>query len=145
MSKISTNYIMCQNVCSSCTTPMYINHVHQHHAMCQKISVIECINHMHLSIWQYVHLPICQPCASTNMPTMCIYQYAKQISSMSVPSCIITCTKKVYQPCINKLWLPNDVQRDYQLNSHLHVSICSLTTCKMNAPWYPTYASNNTS
>jgi hypothetical protein len=65
-------------VCSSCTTPMYINHVHKQHAMCQKISSMECINHMPLPICQHVHLPICQPCASTNMPTMCIYQDAKQ-------------------------------------------------------------------
>jgi hypothetical protein len=46
--------------------------------MCQKISSMECINHMPLSTCQHVHLPICQPCASTNMPTMHIYQHAKQ-------------------------------------------------------------------
>ena len=64
-------------------------------------------------MYKNVTLPTCQ--------TMCIYQYAKKIPSMSVPSYIITFTKQVYQPCVNKLRLPNDVQHDYQLNS--------LTTC----------------
>ena len=54
-----------------CVLIMHNTYVHQHHAMCQKISSMECINHMPLSICQHVHLPICQPCASTNIPTMC--------------------------------------------------------------------------
>jgi hypothetical protein len=53
-----------------CVLIMHNTHVHQHHAMCQKISSMECINHMPLSTCQHVHLTICQPCASTNVPTM---------------------------------------------------------------------------
>ena len=79
-----------QNVCSSCTTPMYINHVHQHHEMCQNISSMECINHMPLSTCQHVHLPIFQPCASTNIPTMCIYQYPNHVHLPICQPCVIS-------------------------------------------------------
>jgi hypothetical protein len=57
----------------------YINQVHHVPKCAKKISSMECINHMPLSICQHVHLPICQPCASTNIPTMCIYQYANHV------------------------------------------------------------------
>ena len=102
MRKISTKHILYKNVCSSCTTPMYINHVHQHHAMCQKISSMECINHMPLSI--------CQPCSSTNMPTMCIYQYANHVHLSIFPPCPYTTmsTMCIYQhakPCVISLMI----------------------------------------
>ena len=71
MSKISTKHILYKNVWSSCTTPMYINHVHQHHA-------------------SHVHLPICQPCASTNIPTMCIYWYSKHVHLPICQPCVIS-------------------------------------------------------
>jgi hypothetical protein len=101
MSKISTKHILYKNVYSSCTTPMYINHVHQHHAMCQNISSMKCINHMPLSICQHVHLPICQPCASTDMTTMCIYRYAtmciyQYVNHVHLPIC---------QPCVISLMI----------------------------------------
>ena len=93
----------------------YIHQVHHvpkcaHHAqhpctstMCQKISSMKCIHHM-------------PTCASTNMPTCASANMPNnvQIPSMSVPSYIITCTKQVYQPCVNKLRFPNDVHNDYQ-------------------------------
>jgi hypothetical protein len=52
-----------------CALTMYVNRYHP-----WNVSTI--CQHVHLPICQHVHLPICQPCASTNMPTMCIYQYA---------------------------------------------------------------------
>ena len=97
----------CTKMCPPCTTPMYINHVHQQCAKrYHQWNVSTICQHVHLPICQHVHLPTCQ--------TMCIYQYAKQIPFMSVPSYIITCTKQVYQPCINKLRFPIDIQHDYQ-------------------------------
>ena len=60
-----------QNVCSSCTTPMYINIM-----QCAKryhpwnVSIICLYQHANMCIYRYanhVHPPICQPCASTNM------------------------------------------------------------------------------
>jgi hypothetical protein len=106
MNNISTRYIMYQNVPTVNNT-----HVHQ---PCEKryhpwnVSIICLYQHGNMCIYQYanhVHLPICQ------------HVHISTIPSMSVPSCIITCTKQVYQPCINKLRLPNDVQHDYQINS----------------------------
>jgi hypothetical protein len=103
MSKVSTKNILYQNVCSSCTKPMCINHIH--HTMCQKISSMVCINYIPLSICQHVHLSICQPCTSTNMPTMCIYQYANHVH---LPIC---------QPCNT-----NDVLlAKYSSSRHKHV------------------------
>ena len=133
MRKISTKYFLYQNVCSSCTTPMYIN-------------IIQCAKIYHQwnvsTICQHVHLPICQPCqpcASTNMPNnvhlpicqtsvislmICLHHEpsaiimylnqssvstmsSKHIPSMSVPNMYITtCTKKVHQPCTNAC-IPN--------------------------------------
>ena len=110
------------NHVQKCVLIMHNTYVHQHHEMHQHISSIECINHMLLSICQNVHLPICQPCASTNMPT-CASADMKYANNVHLPICqpcastkcqpcastnectIIsscTCTKchKVYQPCI---------------------------------------------
>jgi hypothetical protein len=85
-----------QKVCSSCTTPMYIIHVHQHHAMCQKISSMEYINHMPTNMptcastnMPTMCIPICQPCASTNMPTMCIYQHVHLPNAKCIISLMI--------------------------------------------------------
>ena len=104
---------------------MHNTYVHQHHSMCQKISSMECINHMPLSRCQHVHLLICQPCASTNMPTMCLYQYANHVHLS------ICQTNTIYEGTImhhhlhqasmstmhQQVRTSNDVQHDYQLNS----------------------------
>ena len=73
MNNISTKCIMYQNV-----PTMHNTHVHQPctSIMCQKISSMKCIHHMPIINYaKHVHLPICQPCASSNMiQPMCIYQ-----------------------------------------------------------------------
>jgi hypothetical protein len=76
MNKTSTMYIMCHTVCQPCTTPMYINHVHQYHTIYHKISSMECINHMP------------RTCANC-VPTICLYQHANHVPQTSVISLMI--------------------------------------------------------
>ena len=79
MSRTSPKYIMYQfcalHAQHPCTSTMYIKNVPKDiiHGMYQPYANM-CIH------WyaNHLHLPICQPCASTDMPTMCIYQHAKQ-------------------------------------------------------------------
>jgi hypothetical protein len=73
MNKTSTKYIMCHIVCQPCTTPMYINHVHQYHTIYHKISSMKCINHMP------------RTCANC-VPTICLYQHANHVPQTSVIS-----------------------------------------------------------
>jgi hypothetical protein len=55
----------------NCVPTMHNIHVHQYYRIFHKISSMECINHMLRTCANCVHLPICQPCASTNMPNKC--------------------------------------------------------------------------
>ena len=83
-----------QNVCSSCTTPMYINIM-----QCAKryhpwnVIIICLYQHANMCIYQYanhVHPPICQPCASTNMP-----------NNVSYHSWYVSIMNQVPQSCIS--------------------------------------------
>ena len=83
-----------QNVCSSCITLMYINIM-----QCAKryhlwnVSIIFLYQHANMCIYQYanhVHPPICQPCASTNMP-----------NNISYHSWYVSIMNQVPQSCIS--------------------------------------------
>jgi hypothetical protein len=90
MNKISTKYIMCQNV-----PTMHITHVYQPciSTSYKNISSMKCINHM---------LPsTCHPCASINMPTMCICQYVNHVHLPICQTCASTNILEVYQSFIN--------------------------------------------
>jgi hypothetical protein len=62
-------------MCPECTTLMYINHVHQQYNVPKDI--IHGMYQPHASINM-------STCASTNMPTMCIHQYANHVH---LPTC----------------------------------------------------------
>ena len=116
---------------------MYIIHVHQHHAMCQKkyhpwnISIICLCQYANMCIYQYanhVNPPIYQPCETTNMTNMCIYQHDKQcIISLMIclhhePS-IITMYQTNTNCCANQLYCLKAIikQRPYMsVPKHLH-------------------------
>ena len=109
-----------QNLFSSCTTPMYINHVHQHHAMCQKISSMECINHMPLSI--------CQPCVISLM--ICLHHEPSTITMYQTNTNF--CTNQVI-PMVYY----HAVTIDHQWCTtwsifQPHVPMCSPSICCMN-------------
>ena len=66
----------CTKMCPPCTTTMYINHVHQ-----------QCAKRYHpwnvSTIWQHVHLPICQQCAYINMINkyhLWVYHHASSLA-----------------------------------------------------------------
>ena len=107
---------------------------------------MECINHMPLSTWQHVHLPICQPCASTNMPTMCIYQHPKQcIISLMIclhhePSATIRYLKKMsivvliqqYQWCSIIKYMPSmSVPNMYITMQQYHKMMNPIYVCQI--------------
>jgi hypothetical protein len=129
---------------------MYNNHVHQYHTMCHKISLMECINHM-------------PTCASPNMPTMCIYQYASKchnhVSQTNTYCCdnqvipmvyyhqayaIYECTKHAYQHVsppvpskyINHAPIPqhDEFSYIYAKSSIKYVSIKLLVGASTNVP-----------
>ena len=83
----------CTKMCPPCTTSMYINII-----QCAKryhpwnVSTISLYQHVNMCIYQYanhVHPPICQPCASTNMPNNVSYRsWYVSIMNQVPQSCI---------------------------------------------------------
>jgi len=125
MGKISTKHILYKNVCSSCTTHMYINTM-----QCAKryhpwnVSIICLYQYANMFIYQYanhVHPPICQPCSSTDMPTMCIYQY---VNHVHLP---------IWQPCASEnmptMWHITHDMSPLWTKCHNHVSQTNSNCC----------------